>query len=216
MASRAPSWSWTRRCRLVQRVAAVGSDQPARPVRAARPPPGQAAGGFRRGQHLREHRVERSPQLDVVGVGQRRDDRGAHVLPHRVLQSVPGELAKGFGFYQSKPATGFSPVAITPDELRDVWHDGQVHRPLISHINGKRFGSPNAGVDMTFDFRSLIAHAARTRRLGTGTIVGSGTISNLEILRYLNRLSSLLFIMARAEDAVSGEAPIQAKTGTRE
>jgi fumarylacetoacetate (FAA) hydrolase len=93
---------------------------------------------------------------------------------------VPGELAKGFGFYQSKPATGFSPVAITPDELGEAWHDGKVHLPLVSHINGKRFGSPNAGVDMTFSFHQIVAHAARTRRLGAGTIVGSGTISNLD------------------------------------
>jgi fumarylacetoacetate (FAA) hydrolase len=93
---------------------------------------------------------------------------------------VPGELAKGFGFYQSKPATGFSPVALTPDELGDAWHDGKVHRPLVSHINGKRFGSPNAGVDMTFDFHQIMAHAARTRRLGAGTIVGSGTVSNTD------------------------------------
>jgi fumarylacetoacetate (FAA) hydrolase len=93
---------------------------------------------------------------------------------------VPGELAKGFGFYQSKPATGFSPVAITPDELGDAWREGKVHLPLVSHINGKRFGSPNAGVDMTFSFHQIIAHAARTRRLGTGTIVGSGTVSNTD------------------------------------
>jgi fumarylacetoacetate (FAA) hydrolase len=93
---------------------------------------------------------------------------------------VPGELAKGFGFYQSKPATGFSPVAITPDELAGAWREGKVHRPLISHINGKRFGSPNAGVDMTFDFHRIMAHAARTRRLGAGTIVGSGTVSNTD------------------------------------
>jgi fumarylacetoacetate (FAA) hydrolase len=93
---------------------------------------------------------------------------------------VPAELAKGFGFYQSKPATGFSPVAVTPDELGNAWRDGKVHLPLVSHINGKLFGSPNAGVDMTFDFRRIIAHAARTRRLGAGTIVGSGTVSNVD------------------------------------
>jgi fumarylacetoacetate (FAA) hydrolase len=93
---------------------------------------------------------------------------------------VPSELAKGFGFYQSKPATGFSPVAITPDELGDAWRDGKVHLPLISHINGTLFGQPNAGVDMTFNFHQLLAHAARTRRLGAGTILGSGTISNVD------------------------------------
>ncbi|MEP7242153.1 MAG: fumarylacetoacetate hydrolase family protein [Gammaproteobacteria bacterium] len=93
---------------------------------------------------------------------------------------VPGELAKGFGFYQSKPATGFSPVALTPDELGEAWHDGKVHLPLISQINGAAFGKPNAGVDMTFDFRQIVAHAARTRRLGAGTLVGSGTVSNVD------------------------------------
>lgn len=91
---------------------------------------------------------------------------------------VPGELAKGFGFYQSKPATGFSPVAITPDELGAAWHEGKVHLPLVSHINGQRLGAPNAGVDMTFGFHQIVAHAARTRRLRAGTIVGSGTVSN--------------------------------------
>jgi fumarylacetoacetate (FAA) hydrolase len=93
---------------------------------------------------------------------------------------VPAELAKGFGFYQSKPATGFSPVAVTPDELGTAWRDGKVHLPLISHINGELLGRPNAGVDMTFSFHQLLAHAARTRRLGAGTILGSGTISNLD------------------------------------
>ncbi len=93
---------------------------------------------------------------------------------------VPAELAKGFGFYQSKPATGFSPVAVTPDELGTAWQDGKVHLPLVSHVNGTLLGSPNAGVDMTFDFHRLLAHAARTRRLGAGTILGSGTISNID------------------------------------
>ena len=93
---------------------------------------------------------------------------------------VPSELAKGFGFYQSKPATGFSPVAVTPDELGPAWREGKVHLPLISHINGTLLGRPNAGVDMTFDFHQLLAHAARTRRLGAGTILGSGTISNID------------------------------------
>ena len=93
---------------------------------------------------------------------------------------IPGELAKGFGFYQSKPATAFSPVAITPDELGGSWRDGRVHRPLVSHINGQPFGHPDAGVDMTFNFPQLIAHVAATRRLGAGAIVGSGTVSNYD------------------------------------
>jgi fumarylacetoacetate (FAA) hydrolase len=93
---------------------------------------------------------------------------------------IPAELAKGFGFYQSKPATAFSPVAITPDELGEAWRDGRVHLPLVSQINGAPFGRPNAGVDMTFNFHQLIAHATKTRNLGAGTIIGSGTVSNYD------------------------------------
>ena len=93
---------------------------------------------------------------------------------------IPAELAKGFGFYQSKPATAFSPVAVTPDELGDAWRDARVHLPIVVHLNGTPFGRPNAGVDMTCDFSQLIAHAAKTRRLGAGSIVGSGTVSNLD------------------------------------
>lgn len=91
---------------------------------------------------------------------------------------IPNELAKGFGFFQSKPASAFSPVAVTPDELGDKWHDGRVHLPLLSTYNGKLFGKPNAGIDMTFDFGQLVAHAAKTRNLGAGAIIGSGTVSN--------------------------------------
>jgi fumarylacetoacetate (FAA) hydrolase len=91
---------------------------------------------------------------------------------------IPDELAKGFGFLQSKPSSAFSPVAVTPDELGDHWLGGKVLYPLSSSINGKLFGYPNAGVDMTFSFGDLIAHAAKTRRLAAGTIVGSGTVSN--------------------------------------
>ena len=91
---------------------------------------------------------------------------------------IPNELAKGFGFFQSKPASAFSPVAVTPDELGDKWQDGRVHLPLLSTYNGKLFGKPNAGIDMTFDFGQLVAHAAKTRNLGAGAIIGSGTVSN--------------------------------------
>ncbi|VXB86813.1 2-keto-4-pentenoate hydratase [Pseudomonas sp. 8AS] len=93
---------------------------------------------------------------------------------------IPGELAKGFGFYQSKPSSSFSPVAVTPDELGDAWKDGKVHRPLVSHINDALFGQPDAGVDMTFNFPTLVAHAAKTRPLGSGSIIGSGTVSNYD------------------------------------
>jgi fumarylacetoacetate (FAA) hydrolase len=88
------------------------------------------------------------------------------------------ELTKGFGFVQAKPATAFSPVAITPDELGGAWKDGKVHLPLVSHYNGKPFGHPNAGIDMVFGFPTLVAHAAKTRFLSAGTILGSGTVSN--------------------------------------
>lgn len=91
---------------------------------------------------------------------------------------IPGELAKGFGFFQSKPASAFSPVAITPDELGDAWAGGKLHLPMHVDLNGEPFGRPDAGQDMTFHFGQLIAHAARTRELEAGTIVGSGTISN--------------------------------------
>jgi len=91
---------------------------------------------------------------------------------------IPGELAKGFGFFQAKPATAASPVALTPDALGDAWRDGRLHRPLRTTYNGDLFGCPDAGVDMTFDFGTLVAHAARTRNLGAGSIVGSGTVSN--------------------------------------
>ena len=91
---------------------------------------------------------------------------------------IPGELAKGFGFFQSKPSSAFSPIAVTPDELGDAWRDGKLHLPLLTHVNSASFGRPDAGRDMTFDFGQLIAHAARTRPLAAGTIIGSGTVSN--------------------------------------
>ena len=93
---------------------------------------------------------------------------------------IQNELAKGFGFFQSKPATAFSPVAVTTDELVGCWDGGRLHRPLTVHINGQLFGQPDAGADMTFDFPTLIAHAARTRELEAGSIIGSGTISNVD------------------------------------
>ena len=93
---------------------------------------------------------------------------------------IPTELAKGFGFYQSKPATGFSPVCVTPDELGSAWDGGKVQLPLRSWINGAVFGAPDCGADMTFDFPQLIAHATRTRNMRAGAIVGSGTVSNYD------------------------------------
>ncbi|MDY8138609.1 fumarylacetoacetate hydrolase family protein [Aquimarina sp. 2201CG5-10] len=91
---------------------------------------------------------------------------------------IPNELSKQFGFYQSKPWTSFSPVAVTPDELEDAWDGAKVNLPLISTLNNKKVGSPNAGIDMTFDFGQLVAHAAKSRSLIAGTVIGSGTVAN--------------------------------------
>jgi fumarylacetoacetate (FAA) hydrolase len=91
---------------------------------------------------------------------------------------IPGELAKGFGFLQSKPRSALSPVFVTPDELGDAWKDGKLHLPLLVQLNGEAFGRADAGEDMTFDFGQLISHLAKTRNLGAGSIIGSGTVSN--------------------------------------
>ena len=96
---------------------------------------------------------------------------------------IPAELAKGFGFFQSKPATSFSPVAVTPDELGAAWKDAKVHLPLRSSWNGKLVGQPNAGEDMVFNFAQLIAHLCKTRNARAGPIVGSGTVSNKDASR---------------------------------
>ena len=114
------------------------------------------------------------------------DDAAAHIRLIMLVNDVslrnliPNELAKGFGFFQSKPASSFSPVAVTPDELVPHWDGKRLHLPLHSYLNGELFGEPNAGTDMTFSFPELIAHAAKTRNLGSGTIIGSGTVSNLD------------------------------------
>ena len=91
---------------------------------------------------------------------------------------IPAELGKGFGFFHAKPSSAFSPVAVTPDELGEAWDGGRLHLPLLVEYNGKPFGKANAGIDMTFDFGELIAHAAKTRPLSAGSIIGSGTVSN--------------------------------------
>lgn len=93
---------------------------------------------------------------------------------------IPDELAKGFGFLHGKPASAFSSVAVTPDELGEAWRDSKLHLPLMVHWNGQLFGQANAGADMQFNFARLIAHAARTRKLSAGTIIGSGTVSNYD------------------------------------
>ena len=91
---------------------------------------------------------------------------------------IPDELAKGFGFLQSKPRSALGPVFVTPDELGDAWRDNKLHLAMTTHVNGRWFGAPEAGVDMQFDFAQLVAHAAKTRPLSAGTIVGSGTVAN--------------------------------------
>lgn len=122
--------------------------------------------------------------VDDVPMGTPAGRAGEHIKLLMLVNDVslrnliPGELAKGFGFFQSKPASSCSPVAVTPDELGTAWDGGKVNLPLVTHLNGELFGRPNAGVDMNFDFGQLIAHAARTRRLCAGTIIGSGTVSN--------------------------------------
>ena len=114
---------------------------------------------------------------------------------------IPAELGKGFGFYQSKPSTAFSPVAVTPDELGEAFADGTVNLPLITTLNGELFGKPECGVDMTFNFKQLIAHATKTRRLGAGAIVGSGTVSNYD----RSRGSSCIAEVRMLETIESGE-----------
>lgn len=123
---------------------------------------------------------------DDVPMGTKAEDAGKHIKLLMIVNDVslrnliPGELAKGFGFYQSKPSTAFSPVAVTPDELGDDYHEGTFKLPLVTHLNGEVLGSPECGVDMTFNFLQLIEHVTRTRNLGAGAIIGSGTISNYD------------------------------------
>jgi fumarylacetoacetate (FAA) hydrolase len=121
---------------------------------------------------------------DDVPMGSTADQAASHIRLLMLANDVslrnliPAELAKGFGFFQSKPATAFAPVAVTPDELGSAWDGRRLHRPLIVHWNGEQVGAADAGVDMVFDFPQLIAHLARTRNARAGSIVGSGTVSN--------------------------------------
>lgn len=121
---------------------------------------------------------------DDVPMGVGVDEAAGHIKLITIVNDVslrllmPAELAKGFGFFQSKPSTAFAPVIVTPDELGDAWNGRRLALPIISHINGELLGRPNAGVDLDFDFATLIAHVAKTRSLCAGTIIGSGTVSN--------------------------------------
>lgn len=121
---------------------------------------------------------------DDVPMGVSTEDALGHIKLIMIVNDVslrgliPGELAKGFGFFQSKPSSAFSPVCVTPEELGDKWDNGVLSLPLVSHLNGEMFGKPDAGTDMTFNFGQLVAHAAKTRPLCAGTVIGSGTVSN--------------------------------------
>lgn len=116
---------------------------------------------------------------------------------------IPAELAKGFGFLQSKPRSALSPVFVTPDELGDAWRGNKLHLPLVTHVNGEWFGAPEAGVDMQFDFAQLVAHAARTRPLSAGTLVGSGTIANQD-----TSLGASCFAEKRTVEALETGKPV--------
>jgi len=123
---------------------------------------------------------------DDVPLGTAADDAGPHIRLLMLVNDVslrnliPAELAKGFGFYQSKPSSAFSPVAVTPDELGAAYAGGTIRLPLTTYLNGSLFGEPECGVDMTFNFEQLIEHVTKTRRLRAGTIIGSGTVSNYD------------------------------------
>jgi fumarylacetoacetate (FAA) hydrolase len=145
---------------------------------------------------------------DDVPMGTRAADAENHIRLLMLVNDVslrnliPAELAKNFGFFQSKPATAFSPVAITPDELGPAWRGAKVHLPLVVSFNGARFGAPDAGVDMTFSFADLIAHAAKTRSLTAGSIVGSGTVSNKDTSH-----GSCCIAERRTLEQIAGGAP---------
>lgn len=127
---------------------------------------------------------------DDVPMGVSAANAGQHIKLLMLVNDVslrgliPGELAKGFGFFQSKPSSVFSPVAVTPDELDNAWSENKVHLPLVSYYNRVLFGKPQAGEDMTFDFSQLVAHAAKSRNLSAGAIIGSGTVSNKQGTEY--------------------------------
>lgn len=126
---------------------------------------------------------------DDVPMGASAEQCAGHIQLITILNDVslrnliPSELAKGFGFLQSKPRSSLAPVVVTPDELGDAWKDEKVHLPLLTHLNGELFGQPEAGEDMQFSFAELLAHAARTRPLAAGTLLGSGTIANQDTAR---------------------------------
>jgi fumarylacetoacetate (FAA) hydrolase len=122
--------------------------------------------------------------LGDVPMGTSAEETGAAIRLITLINDVslrnllPGESEKGLGFIHAKPPSSVSPIAVTPDELGTAWDGKRVHLPLLSYLNGEPFGCPNAGEDMTFDYPTLIAHAAKTRPLSAGTMLGGGTVSN--------------------------------------
>ena len=144
---------------------------------------------------------------DDVHQGIEADTAGQHIKLIMLVNDVslrnliPAELAKGFGFLHGKPPTAFSPVAVTPDELGNAWQANKVHLPLVSHLNGEQLGNPDAGQNMQFDFARLIQHAAATRPLSAGCIIGSGTVSNADLARGCSCLAEkrVLEIIANGE-----------------
>jgi fumarylacetoacetate (FAA) hydrolase len=146
---------------------------------------------------------------DDVPMGVSPEDAGKHIKLLMLVNDVslrnliPGELAKGFGFFQSKTWTGFSPVAVTPDELGDAWNGGSIDLPLVTSLNGAEFGRPNGRTGMVFDFPALIAHAARTRPLTAGTIIGSGTVANED-----RSVGSSCIAERRALETIEAGAPV--------
>ncbi len=146
---------------------------------------------------------------DDVPMGASAEEAASHIVLVGLVNDVslrnliPAELAKGFGFLQSKPRSALSPVFVTPDELGPDWRGCKLHRPLVTHINGEWFGAPEADVDMQFDFSQLVAHAARTRPLTAGTLVGSGTVANQD-----TSLGASCFAEKRTVETLETGAPI--------
>jgi len=143
-----------------------------------------------------------------VPMGTRPDRAGEYIRLLALVNDISlrnliaAEAAKGFGFFQSKPSSTMSPVAVTSDELGESWHGGKLHLPLEVYVNGELLGRPNAGTDMTFSFYRLIAHASRTRRLSAGTVIGSGTVSNKD-----KRVGSACLVEKRMLETLSSGAP---------
>jgi len=143
-----------------------------------------------------------------VPMGTRPDKAGEHIRLLMLVNDVSlhnlvaPEIAKGFGFFHSKPSSALSPVAVTPEELGEAWHGGKLHLPLEAYVNGKLLGRPDAGVDMTFSFYRLIAHAARTRPLSAGAIIGSGMVSNKD-----RRAGSACLVEKRMLEAIAKGEP---------